>query len=535
MSKPEPTTKEIKVDRNFLLSETSRLEQELYELRKKHQALLKRNRELEASNKRLDDFLKTTYELVCFLDHEGRIVAASDSFVTAFRLTGRDYNGKTCLEISQISPFHSSIFKRAERLNQKAWAEGKALTHEEILTLPGGEDRLFDLVRTPIFCGGGSHAGMVIVGLDVTSRVRREFESQIHMAEQNAIFENALIGIAYTREGLIVRVNRTIENMLGYGRDHLEGTPMKEYFPKNIFDAVLQKAKSNFDHGRFYTEDLQLSRRSGTRFWCRLVGKPIESESMFHGTIWLLDDIDEEKKAEQLKEDIERVVRHDLKSPLQAIIGAADLIAEESGSEMAETWAGMILSSGEKMLKMIERSLDMFKMEEGEYFLCPEQFDIMDIFHSLRDEFSSITRAKKLDLKFQLDGAPMPGDFSMNVSAEKDNLENLFANLIKNALEAAPMDSDVFVNMINDDAEVFKVDIHNQGEIPDEVKDRFFDRYATSGKVGGTGLGTYSAKLIAAAHGGDVSFETGPDTGTTLRVRIPQTGPAPACKLTPLG
>jgi len=65
------------------------------------------------------------------------------------------------------------------------------------------------------------------------------------------------------------------------------------------------------------------------------------------------------------------------------------------------------------------------------------------------------------------------------------------------------------------------VDIHNQGAVPESIRDRFFERYVTYGKQYGTGLGTYSAMLIARAHGGNISFTTSREEGTHLLVTLP--------------
>ncbi len=64
--------------------------------------------------------------------------------------------------------------------------------------------------------------------------------------------------------------------------------------------------------------------------------------------------------------------------------------------------------------------------------------------------------------------------------------------------------------------------IHNQGEIPAEIKDCFFDKYSTAGKSSGTGLGTYSAKLMSQIQGGDISFTSSAQAGTELKVVLPR-------------
>jgi signal transduction histidine kinase len=62
--------------------------------------------------------------------------------------------------------------------------------------------------------------------------------------------------------------------------------------------------------------------------------------------------------------------------------------------------------------------------------------------------------------------------------------------------------------------------IDNEGEVPLTMRGRFFDKYATAGKTGGLGLGTYSIRLMAAVQGGDAAMETG-DGHTRLTITLP--------------
>lgn len=62
--------------------------------------------------------------------------------------------------------------------------------------------------------------------------------------------------------------------------------------------------------------------------------------------------------------------------------------------------------------------------------------------------------------------------------------------------------------------------VHNSGEVPPDIQSRFFDKYATSGKSAGLGLGTYSARLMARVQEGDITMETSADEGTTVSLRL---------------
>src|SRR5262249_22098565 len=72
------------------------------------------------------------------------------------------------------------------------------------------------------------------------------------------------------------------------------------------------------------------------------------------------------------------------------------------------------------------------------------------------------------------------------------------------------------------------VAVHNRGEIPAAIVDRFFDKYSTYGKTHGNGLGNYSAFLIARAHGGGIDAATSSTAGTTVTVVLPAAGESDA-------
>jgi len=87
-------------------------------------------------------------------------------------------------------------------------------------------------------------------------------------------------------------------------------------------------------------------------------------------------------------------------------------------------------------------------------------------------------------------------------------------------VEASPKKETITVAM--NQGEGITISIHNQGTVPEEIRDNFFEKYATAGKYSGTGLGTYSARLIAETLGGEISLETLEENGTTIRISFHQ-------------
>jgi len=96
---------------------------------------------------------------------------------------------------------------------------------------------------------------------------------------------------------------------------------------------------------------------------------------------------------------------------------------------------------------------------------------------------------------------------------------SMLSNLVKNALEASP--EGVEVGVILDSRSDYLIEVKNQGEIPLAIRDRFLGRYVTFGKEGGTGLGVYSARLMAQTLGGKLCFHSSKETGTIITIEIP--------------
>jgi CheY-like chemotaxis protein/HPt (histidine-containing phosphotransfer) domain-containing protein len=181
----------------------------------------------------------------------------------------------------------------------------------------------------------------------------------------------------------------------------------------------------------------------------------------------------------------------------------------------------LIAESGIQISEMIENSLDMFKMEENTYKFNPCPCDIVKIFQKLSADLNQLVKQKNLDLEFYINDQLMTDVHAFWISGEYRLLQNLFANLIKNAIEASPLNNKIRIDVDDHDNNTAMIQIHNMGVVPERIRDQFFDRYATSGKKSGTGLGTYSAKLITRTHKGDIRFETDDTMGTILFVTLP--------------
>jgi two-component system sensor histidine kinase/response regulator len=230
---------------------------------------------------------------------------------------------------------------------------------------------------------------------------------------------------------------------------------------------------------------------------------------------------EELKKTAELREEVERMTKHDLKNPLSVILGISEMASDgqERPASVLCDLMETIQDASLRMLRMINSSLDMFRMEEGTYALEPQQVDITKILQRISAETQRINPAfqNKIKITARPDGQAM--DESFWVMGEELLLYSMLANLINNALEASPMDEDIYISLEHNKEAL--ITVRNKGEVPQQVRGNFFDKYVTWGKQKGNGLGTYIAKLITLTHGGEISLDTSQPGETTLIVKLP--------------
>ncbi len=217
-------------------------------------------------------------------------------------------------------------------------------------------------------------------------------------------------------------------------------------------------------------------------------------------------DATQRKKFEQLREDVERILRHDLKAPLMGLVQMPSLLLRGEGlTEKQRTYIQMMRDSANRMLHAINMSMTIYKMETGRYDCDSRCFDLLATLGRITGEAAFLSGSRKTAATVRIDGRPPSQGDSFMLLGEEPLCVTMLENLVKNAIEASPDGGEIFLEL---DSRSRTLSIRNKGEVPQEIRGRFFEKYATSGKKWGTGLGTYSAKLVASAHGWDIRLDS---------------------------
>jgi len=227
------------------------------------------------------------------------------------------------------------------------------------------------------------------------------------------------------------------------------------------------------------------------------------------------------KENSRLRDEVEQISRHDLKNPLMVVMNIPGLLMHRPGIGADEAkWLQMIQNAGRRMLEMINMSIDLFKMEKGTYNLRPEPVNALAVARQIADAMARIASDGSLSFDFIVDQQPAEAAGVFLVSAEEPLLYTMLSNLIRNAVEASPAGGRVSLSFSTGASGA--IAIHNAGAIPASIRGRLFQKFATAGKPGGTGLGAYSAHLIARTLGGTIDFQSSEEAGTTFTVSLPR-------------
>ncbi|HEO64682.1 MAG TPA: PAS domain-containing sensor histidine kinase, partial [Spirochaetes bacterium] len=309
-------------------------------------------------------------------------------------------------------------------------------------------------------------------------------------------------------------------DLLWMPKDDMLGQDLKSISGGKAYEAIIAGLKKLKKTPEPVSIEYSVNINGHTKWFSALASKLVSRKASEGKIILVLRDQTEQKRIERLREDVERIVRHDLKSPLNGIIGYSQMLLKDSLSDGQRKKVRGIHDEGNSMLHMINYSLDLFKMEEGTYIYTPEEVDIVQILSKIDNELTTLKDARHLHAEYDLMEKPIDWEQTFFIPGESMLLTNLFANLIKNALEASPDNGTITVS-ISEKKDFHAIDIHNMGIIPKEVEKRFFDRYTTTKKYG-TGIGTYSAFLITKVHRGRIEFTSSQGEGTHLLVSLPK-------------
>ena len=244
----------------------------------------------------------------------------------------------------------------------------------------------------------------------------------------------------------------------------------------------------------------------------------IESDGDIVGAVLLAFDITEQQNAQRNRREFTANVSHELKTPLQGIIGSAELI--ENGMVKPEDmprFTGHIRKEASRLVTLIEDIIRLSQLDEGRQ-MPSEQVDLFELADEVKSVLEGACEAKNINMKLMGEHVCVDG--------VKRLLYEIIYNLCDNAVKYNNEGGIADIDISSDEKNAY-ITVRDSGiGIPQDQQERVFERFyrvdkSHSKESGGTGLGLSIVKHAVSYHNGTVSMKSEPGNGTEIRVALP--------------
>jgi len=229
---------------------------------------------------------------------------------------------------------------------------------------------------------------------------------------------------------------------------------------------------------------------------------------------------DRVKTSQQTLRDFVADVSHELRTPLTSIKGFAQAIQDGTvqSKESLGRAAGIIEEESKRMIRLVNNLLELSRLESGQADINKEPVDLKELLQQCQEVFHMRVEEKQIFLVTDLE--PLP-----RVMGDIDRLEQVFGNLLDNALKHTPREGSVTLRGRHVTAETIEINVIDTGpgiskELLPHVFDRFYRGPGAEDRTG-TGLGLAISRQIVLAHGGDVKANGTSGRGAEFTVRLP--------------
>jgi PAS domain S-box-containing protein len=486
---------------------------------------------------------------LAFLDPEFNYVRVNSAYARGTGHTVAELVGRNHFELFPHSK-NRAIFEKVRDTGESRefWAMPVDFPEQ-----PGRGTTFWDWAIVPVKDEQEEVQGLIISSAEVTERVqlRREREQlqkelglyaerleemvaqrtsalQASEARFRTVFEASVLGIALLdREGRLLASNPALQTMLGYSRKEMDGRTVSEFshpddaqVDKDLMEEVVSGRRGHFQIQKRYV------RKDGQVLWIELTASSVRRspEDEPEMVVALVADITEKRRTQEALLRAERVMiagrlgaslAHEINNPLQSVIGCLGLAEEilqdgaevrrylEIATEQLERAAGIV-----SQLRDLSREAEAKKREPTDLNALVEK-SLLLTRKRCQNQGVEVTWSPAADM------APVP--------LVPDRMQQVFLNLVLNAVDAMPEGGRLFVSTTpTEQPEGVYVRFVDTGVgIEADRLSQLFEPFHST-RPEGLGLGLYISKGIVEEHGGHIEVESLDGEGTTFAIWLPR-------------
>jgi signal transduction histidine kinase len=377
------------------------------------------------------------------------------------------------------------------------------------------------------------------------------YQAQVEKARLQAVLEQLPVGVLIVEgtEGRTVAANHAAERLWGHPFVSNVCIPQYrradgEHLPESPLNPEEQAIAQVLQEGQpVLGIQGELSRPQGDPITILVNAAPLLTrQGSVGGAVAVFQDITEIKRLEHLKDEILSIASHELKNPLTIITGYGALLNRAPlvrRDERVRRYAQIIQHQSERMYRLVERLLDLSRLDLGQMTLEQTSVDLVALLSSVVEQQTTTPR-HTIRLCLDLPSLTVEGDYT--------RLEQVMVNLVSNAVKYSPEGGEVVVSLSRQDTEIdfsqavcgskvrvpppyALISVYDQGigielEMQQQLFNRFYRAREAARLAAGQGLGLYICAEVVRMHGGALCVESAPGEGSTFRLVLPLVLPA---------
>ncbi len=450
-----------------------------------------------------------TNDGVFFIDLDLKIVAVNQK--------GADMLGYEISELASKSVNEIVALEECDQPNSSAFPEaGQGPFYERIYRRKDGSTFPVEISMSFVFSPGESRPYIQSIVRDITERKRWDEKLRESEARNRAIVEAFPdLVVRLEEDGTILDIHAGENHPLFFEKGKAIGKTMPDIWPRldaRELKSSLQSLKQSNAPQLFEA----IFSEAGHTYEVRL-------SSIGGGEVLaLVRDISDRARLERMKTDFINRASHELRTPVTTAKLMAELIQEGGEEEELREYWHILVSELDRQKKLIDRLLMAGRLEDNKLLLETNPIELLPIIHESIESLGPIAREKNIKVELDVVDPPLPP-----ILGDIHGLEQVFINLINNAIKFSPAGTTVFVSAQAHDGKVL-ASVKDQGmgipkdELPYLFRRFFRARNVTVAEIPGSGVGLYLIKAIVEEVGGTLHVESEEGQGSRFTVALNQ-------------
>ena len=371
----------------------------------------------------------------------------------------------------------------------------------------------FDPDALLVMTGIGGLAGTTIQNAQLFERLQAAHQ------RYRELFEDSIDPMLITDwEGRIVEANRQAVLISGYSSDELHVQTIDQLHEVNWNKTGLEFETLRAD--RVVSYESAMHKRDETTMHVEVHARRVEFDEA-DSIQWILRDITERRKLDELREDLTAMIYHDLRSPLGNIVSSLDVISTmvpEQDKEMVLSILKIAENSTDRIQRLVSSLLDVNKLESGQPIADKSAVDPLPLITKAVGDVEPVAKGRRQTLTTDLPDA-LP-----SIWVDEDMARRVLINLMENSSKFTPVEGKLEMGARQEGEWVHLWVKDNGPGIPTADQERVFDKFTRlhgSNKTSGLGIGLAFCRLAVVGHGGKIWVESESGKGATFHFTFP--------------